>query len=200
MAAIRSRDSKCFALQACGGTGKTYTVNLILDTVRSTGDIALACAMSGIAGTLLHRGRTLHSTCKVPININEDSTCGFTKRDATGWQDCTEFFFLPLFSKSFLYATDCYCSTLKIINNQIYCPTGVSLARAKLLVIDEVSTGHKHVSEALDRSLRYVRGEKQKLFGGLTVLFATDWRQCLPIIPRGGRGQIVNACLKSSCI
>ena len=58
--------------------------------------------------------------------------------------------------------------------------------------------GHKHIFEALDRSLRYVRGQGQKIFGGLTVLLAADWRQCLPVIPRGGRGQIVNACLKSS--
>lgn len=75
---------------------------------------------------------------------------------------------------------------------------GILLTRAKLLVIDEVSMGHKHIFEALDRSLRYVRGQGQKIFGGLTVLLAADWRQCLPVIPRGGRGQIVNACLKSS--
>ena len=71
---------------------------------------------------------------------------------------------------------------------------------AKLLVIDEVSMGHKHVFEAVDRTLRYVRDQKDKLFGGLSVLFAADWRQCPPVIPRGGRGAIVNACLKSSFI
>lgn len=84
MTSIDDGSGQCFALQASGGTGKTYTLNLILDTVRSRGDIALATAMSGIAGTLLHNGRTLHSTCGVPINITEDSTCGFSKRDATG--------------------------------------------------------------------------------------------------------------------
>ena len=83
---IDAHDGKTFALQASGGTGKTYTVNLILDTVRSRGEIALATAMSGIAATLLHNGRTLHSCLKVPINIHENSTCNFTKRDATGKQ------------------------------------------------------------------------------------------------------------------
>jgi Cdc6-like AAA superfamily ATPase len=81
---VERQDGRTFALQASGGTGKTYTVNLVLDTIRSRGDIALATAMSGIASTLLHNGRTLHSTCKVPINVNENSTCNFTKRDATG--------------------------------------------------------------------------------------------------------------------
>ena len=59
--------------------------------------------------------------------------------------------------------------------------------------------GHKHIFAALDRSLRDVRGV-DKLFGGMTVLFSTDWRQVLPVVVKGGRGQIVDACLKSSYI
>ena len=78
---IEAEDGKLFALQASGGTGKTYTLNVVLDTIRSRGQIALATAMSGIASTLLHNGRTLHSTCAVPINVNENSTCGFGKRE-----------------------------------------------------------------------------------------------------------------------
>ena len=49
----------------------------------------------------------------------------------------------------------------------------------------------------MDRSLREVIGV-DKSFGGITVVFTGDWRQCLPIIKRGGRGDVVNACLKSS--
>ena len=40
-------------VDAPGGTGKTYLMNLILSTVRSHGHIALATASSGIAATLL---------------------------------------------------------------------------------------------------------------------------------------------------
>lgn len=54
-----------FALNACGGSGKTYTINTIIDQVRSMGKVALATATSGIAGTLLHGGRTIHSRFKV---------------------------------------------------------------------------------------------------------------------------------------
>lgn len=74
------------------------------------------------------------------------------------------------------------------------------LKRAQLLVIDEVTMGHRHVFEAVDRTLRDVRDEPGKLFGGMTVLFCGDWRQILPVIPRGSRTEIVNATLKHSQI
>ena len=59
--------------------------------------------------------------------------------------------------------------------------------------------GHRHIFEAIDRSLRDVRNDK-RTFGGLTVLLAADWRQTLPVVVKGSRGQIVNSCLKSSYI
>ena len=78
------RLGKLFCLNASGGTGKTYTMNVILDYLRSQKKIALATALSGIAATLLHNGRTLHSRCKVPLSVKDESTCNFSKRDATG--------------------------------------------------------------------------------------------------------------------
>ena len=59
--------------------------------------------------------------------------------------------------------------------------------------------GNKHVFESLERTLRYVRDDA-RLFGGLTVLLATDWMQGLPVVPKGSSGQIVDACLRSSYI
>lgn len=59
--------------------------------------------------------------------------------------------------------------------------------RTKLIVIDEVTMGHRNMFECLDRSLRDVmkvvnpdRGNM--LFGGITVLLAGDWRQILPVV------------------
>ncbi|ELU07835.1 hypothetical protein CAPTEDRAFT_59797, partial [Capitella teleta] len=40
-------------LDAPGGTGKTFLLDLLLSKVRYNGDIALAVASSGIAATLL---------------------------------------------------------------------------------------------------------------------------------------------------
>ena len=48
---------------------------MILARIRSTGDIALAVASSGIAVILLEGGRTAHSRLKIPINIQPDSFC-----------------------------------------------------------------------------------------------------------------------------
>ena len=71
------------SLDASGGTGKTFVLSTILAHVRSQKHVALATAMSGIAVTLLPMGRTLRTRLKVPININDDSTCNISPRDAT---------------------------------------------------------------------------------------------------------------------
>ena len=43
--------------------------------VRSKNELVLPCAFTGIAATLLEGGRTFHSRFKLPIPINETSTC-----------------------------------------------------------------------------------------------------------------------------
>ena len=148
-----------FCLNASGGTGKTYVVNMILAKVRSMQKIALATAMSGIAATLLDNGRTLHSRLKIPLDMKEESVCNFSRRYATG----------------------------KL------------LQMTSLLVIDEVSMGHKHIFECVDRSLRDIR-QVDAPFGGLTVLLAGDRKQILPVVGHGGRPEIVEATLKRSYI
>ena len=57
-------------LDAPGGTGKTFLINLILAKLRSEDKIGLATASSGIAATLLTGGRTLHSTFKIPVDLH----------------------------------------------------------------------------------------------------------------------------------
>ena len=75
--------------------------------------------------------------------------------------------------------------------------TGKLFQMCKLLIIDEVTMGDKLNFEALDRSLKDIRKD-ERTFGGLTVLFTGDWRQILPVVPRGSRSQIINCCLKNS--
>ncbi|XP_064637877.1 uncharacterized protein LOC135494057 [Lineus longissimus] len=146
------------AIDAPGGTGKTFLLTTLLAKVRSSGYIALATATSGIAATLLPNGRTLHSRCKVPVQTLDDSSvCNISKRSATA----------ELFRQ------------------------------CKLLVIDEVTMGHRRVYEAVNRTLQDIRNS-DKPFGGITVVLSGDWRQILPIVRRGSRADIVNACLKSS--
>ena len=66
---IESNQGGMLFLDAPGGTGKTFLINLILTKLRSEGKIALATASSGIATTLLTGGRTLHSTFKIPLDL-----------------------------------------------------------------------------------------------------------------------------------
>ncbi|XP_036343195.1 uncharacterized protein LOC118752408 [Rhagoletis pomonella] len=90
-----------FFLDAPGGTGKTFLLSLILATIRSQNNIALALASSGIAATLLDGGRTAHSALKLPLNmqVNEEPTCNISKNSGMGkvlqtckiivWDECT---------------------------------------------------------------------------------------------------------------
>ena len=71
------------------------------------------------------------------------------------------------------------------------------LAKCQLIIWDECTMSHKGAFEALDRSLRDIR-ECNKVMGGLTMLLSGDFRQTLPIVPRGTAADEIKACLKSS--
>ena len=99
--AANSGVGEIFFLDAPGGTGKTFLIRLILATIRSQKDIALALASSGIAATLLPGGRTAHSALKLPLNLQfiETPTCNISKTSGMGkvlqkcklivWDECT---------------------------------------------------------------------------------------------------------------
>ena len=65
------------------------------------------------------------------------------------------------------------------------------------IVLDECTMAHKYCIEALECTLRDIRGN-DLLMGGITVLFSGDFRQTLPVIVKGTRADEVNACLKIS--
>ncbi|KAL6581949.1 hypothetical protein OROMI_005963 [Orobanche minor] len=71
------------------------------------------------------------------------------------------------------------------------------LKRTSLIIWDEAPMAHKHCYEALDRSLKYVL-QSYKPFGGLVIVFGGDFRQILPVVPKGSRHDIVNAAICSS--
>ncbi|SCZ98328.1 BZ3500_MvSof-1268-A1-R1_Chr7-1g09098 [Microbotryum saponariae] len=68
------------------------------------------------------------------------------------------------------------------------------LRTTKLIIWDEAPMAHRFAVEAVDRLLRDLR-ETEELFGGVTTIFAGDFRQCLPVVPKGTPGQIVDASL-----
>ena len=54
-------------LDAPGGTGKTFLINLVVKKLIIEKKIVIATATSGIAATLLLRGQTCHSAFKIPL-------------------------------------------------------------------------------------------------------------------------------------
>ncbi|DBA01163.1 TPA: hypothetical protein N0F65_002298, partial [Lagenidium giganteum] len=77
------------------------------------------------------------------------------------------------------------------------------LASADLIIIDEAPMMHRHVVEAIDRSLRDILRVRDpslllKPFGGNVLLLAGDFRQMLAVIPRGSRSQIVGSGINRS--
>ncbi|XP_077232577.1 uncharacterized protein LOC143869904 [Tasmannia lanceolata] len=58
-----------------GSTGKTYLWKTLIYKLRSSRRIVLTVASSGIAVVLLPSGRTAHSCFKIPLELNDTSTC-----------------------------------------------------------------------------------------------------------------------------
>src|SRR5437763_16702744 len=69
----------CFFIDGPSGTGKTFLYNVLLATIRSSGDIAVAVVSSGIAALLIMGGRTAHSRFKILLKLNEPSTCNILR-------------------------------------------------------------------------------------------------------------------------
>jgi ATP-dependent DNA helicase PIF1 len=72
-------------------------------------------------------------------------------------------------------------------------PQAALIRVAHLIVWDEAPMAHKHVFEAVNRTLQHVLGAvdpalKDILFGGKVVVMGGDFRQLLHVVPRGRRG------------
>ncbi|XP_053595501.1 uncharacterized protein LOC128667822 [Microplitis demolitor] len=156
---VVSDSGRLFFLDAPGGTGKTFLINLLLAKMRSRKSIAIAVASSGIAATLIDGGKTAHSTFKLPLEMN--------------------------------HSDNILCN----ISKQSY--IAHVIREAKLIVWDECTMAHKNAIEALNRTLKDIRNS-DRIMGGITVVLAGDFRQTLPVVPRGTRADEVKACLKSS--
>ncbi|XP_020190293.1 uncharacterized protein [Aegilops tauschii subsp. strangulata] len=76
--------------------------------------------------------------------------------------------------------------------------TAKLLRMASLILWDDASMTKRQAVEALDNSMRDIMGIRDRPFGGKTVVFGGDFRQVLPVVRRGSRGQIIDATLRSS--
>jgi len=77
------------------------------------------------------------------------------------------------------------------------------LKKTSLILWDEAPMANRNCFEALDKSLRDIlrfnnKNSDEKPFGGMTVVLGGDFRQILPVVPKGRREHIVNASIKRS--
>lgn len=75
MDAVLRDEGSVFFVYGYGGTGKTFIWKTLSSALRSTGEIILTVASSGIASLLIPGGRTAHSRFCIPLVVTEDSTC-----------------------------------------------------------------------------------------------------------------------------
>ncbi|GAU39042.1 hypothetical protein TSUD_59980 [Trifolium subterraneum] len=77
------------------------------------------------------------------------------------------------------------------------------LIMTSLIIWDEAPMINRLAFEAFDRSMRdimknVVDNASNRPFGGKTIVFGGDFRQILPVVPRGGRADVVHATINSS--
>jgi hypothetical protein len=75
--------------------------------------------------------------------------------------------------------------------------------KANLIIWDEAPMMHRRAFEVVDQTLRDLMQlddaqATEKIFGGKTVVLGGDFRQMLPVVPKGGREDIVSASLPRS--
>ncbi|XP_060959218.1 ATP-dependent DNA helicase RRM3-like [Cannabis sativa] len=154
---IFNNQTGLFFIDGPGGTGKTFLYKTILAAVRSKKIIALAVASSGIAASILPGGRTAHSLFKIPLHLDNYSSCSVSKQ------------------------------------------SGLSklLQLTKLIIWDEAPMSNKEAIEALNYMLKDINNSTLP-FGGKVIVFGGDFRQVLPVVPKGTREQMINASLVKS--
>jgi GTPase SAR1 family protein len=76
---------KWFFVDGRGGSGKTFLFNAIIINETAMGHTAILVAWTGIAANLLRGGRTVHSTFRLPVNLNECSTSNITANNEAAY-------------------------------------------------------------------------------------------------------------------
>lgn len=56
---------------------------------------------------------------------------------------------------------------------------------------------HRHCMEAVDRCMQDLRDDPRP-FGGVTMVFAGDWAQTLPVVVGGSHNDMIGATIQHS--
>lgn len=82
-------------------------------------------------------------------------------------------------------------------------PQAEKIRQAQIIIWDEAPMAHKYCFHTVDKLLRDIMKKVNPLlanvpFGGKKFIIGGDFRQCLPVVLRGTRADIINASIKSS--
>ena len=80
----KNKDGLLIFLDAPGGTGKTFTLNVLVTWMIKENLKVSICGASGITATLLFLGQTNHHRFKLPLTPHKDSVCNFKKESEIG--------------------------------------------------------------------------------------------------------------------
>ena len=73
------------------------------------------------------------------------------------------------------------------------------IRKTKLIIWDEAPMAYRFTFKAIDKTFKDLR-DVDEPFGGLVFVMGGDFRQILLVVVWGTRGQIVDACVKSSIL
>ena len=77
---VEKKVGQVFFVNGPGGCDKTYLYKVLLTKVRSMNLIAITTATFGIAASIMPGERTAHSHFKIPIKLDNNTVCSFTKQ------------------------------------------------------------------------------------------------------------------------
>ncbi|RCN31185.1 hypothetical protein ANCCAN_23039 [Ancylostoma caninum] len=77
------------------------------------------------------------------------------------------------------------------------CCLAKELKKLDVVIWDEAPMAPKQALEAVDKLLRDIT-QTDLIFGNKIMLLGGDFRQVLPVVRKGGRGEMIAACIKNS--
>ena len=78
-------------------------------------------------------------------------------------------------------------------------PEADVLRQTSIIIIDEITMLPKHGLRCIDKLLKEIMSSQQP-FGGKVIVIGGDFRQTLPVVPRGTRTDVIESCIKSSTL
>ncbi|CAL8991776.1 unnamed protein product [Prunus brigantina] len=155
--------------------------NIIMDTIeRCKNSIFFVDGPGGTGKTYLYRA-LLANMRRLGHIVLATATSGIAATILPGGRTAHSRFKIPLSPDS---SSTCSISKQSDLAKLIQ--------KAKAIIWDEATMAHRHAFEALDRTFRDII-DVDLPFGGKTMIFGGDFRQVLPVIPKGTKSELIQA-------